>query len=118
MSVVDQKTKKFKVMEVKQTSKVVNTQKKLGMRSSSEKAPVSTQSSEADILRFINNDIRSKHFPKENVKCIDYQKTQGGYYMIYQRPNGEKLGFDVTISKDTGNLIVNYKISNLNQKQT
>ena len=115
---VDLKTKKFKVMEVQKKTKVEETQKKLGVRSSSQKAPVSTKSSESDLLKFINNDIRSKHFKGENVKCIDYKQTQEGYYLIYQRENGEKVGFDVVVSKKDGNLIVNYQVFLENQQQT
>ena len=115
---VDLKTKKFKVMEVQKKTKVEETQKKLGVRSSSQKAPVSTKSSEADLLKFINNDIRSKYFKGENVKCIDYKKTEQGFYLIYQRASGEKVGFDVVVSKKDGNLIVNYQVFLENQQQT
>ena len=62
MAVVDLKTNKFKVMQVQRGKQVVETQKQLGVRSPNEKAPVSTKSSEADILKFINKDIRSKYF--------------------------------------------------------
>ena len=44
------------------------------------------------------------------MKCIDYKKTSDGYYLIYQRKNGEKVGFDVKVEKKDGNLIVNYQM--------
>ena len=110
MAIVDLQSKKFKVMEVKKQTGVEEAQKSMGVRSHKGNSPISAKSSEKEILQFINKDIRSKYFKGEKVKCIDYKKTQNGYTLIYQRANGEKVGYDVTIDKKDGNLLLNYQM--------
>ena len=85
---MDLETNKFKIMEVQSSNEVMESQKKLGMRSESDQAPVSTSSSTSDIVKFIDNDIRTKHFAAEKVDIVSSKQTDKGFYLVYQRQNG------------------------------
>lgn len=68
-------------------------------------------------MGFIDNDIRTKHFNKEKVELVSSKQTENGYYLIYQKKSGDRLGFDVTVSRKNGNLEINHKIYNENVKK-
>jgi hypothetical protein len=117
LAVVDLKTNKFKVMEVQESNEVLEQQKKLGLRLANEQAKVNASSSSSDIMKYVDGDIRSKHFPNENIKMVSYRQTDTGYFIVYQKENGEQVGFDVTVQINGGNIMISYQMALQHQTQ-
>ena len=110
LAIVDLNTHKFKVLAVKMNNQGTNTQNKVAARASNGQASGSAKSGTSQLLNYIDKDIKNKYFPSENVKCIKYKQTSKGYYMIYQRSNGKQINFDVTVTNQNGNTVINFKI--------